>query len=247
MKILIKLLKKHFILLTFVFVAFLVITLIINKKYFSKSYYLYIRVKIGQGLWWASTTEPSLRLINSIKDNIQHQPDIKLYYYPIQTKEVNYQSNSIDRYVSYLDLKLKVNKTNNSYLYNRSAIAIGAPIDIDFNQIQISGTIMSFSPSPIIDQYIEKTIYLTKNNPNDWEYNAVKINDYYHNGVNKVFIIIDKQNIDGNLLIKAKIKLKLVNNQLIFGEDQTIAVNKKFYLFTQSFIFDDYSVSQIED
>lgn len=36
------------------------------KLFFTKPTYVYVKVKMGQGLWWASTAKPSLWFVKSL-------------------------------------------------------------------------------------------------------------------------------------------------------------------------------------
>ena len=59
-------LKNYFISIFLACIAFVVLVAG-YKLFFPKPTYIYVRVKIGQGLWCASTTKPPIWFINSIK------------------------------------------------------------------------------------------------------------------------------------------------------------------------------------
>ena len=253
MKKLFYFIKKNYFLLIFAFLIVFVSFVSFYRLFNNKQTYIYVKVKLGQGLWWAATAEPPSWLINSIKkasdsDNKLPVKVLRVQYYPYFTSGVNNQF--IDQYNTYLTLKLKVTegKNSNHYYFNRSIIAIGAPIDLELSDVQISGTVVSFSKKPINDQYIEKTIYLTKESPFLWEYEAIKAGDYYFDGENKVFQVVNKEiSENGSVLtVKGKIKLKEVNNQLVFAEDKVIAPGKNINIITNHFSFNNYIVSRIE-
>src|SRR3989344_5717272 len=51
----------------FVGIFILVVIIALVKVSTSKPDYLYVKVKLSQGLWWASTQKPSIWFINAIK------------------------------------------------------------------------------------------------------------------------------------------------------------------------------------
>lgn len=237
------------------------------KLFFTKPTYVYARVKVGQGLWWASTQRPSWWFVQAIKPGMA-QKDlvgnpvaqiISVRYYPW------YSSGQYDVYV---DLKLKVtaNKRTGEYSFNRSTIGTGSPIDLEFPSTQFSGTIIQLNNTSLNNTYVPKTIFLTKKGAYPWEYDAIQIGDTYFDGENTVFTILDKQSSDttiiapdsfGNnisttvdqkkyIIVKARILIQNVNNQLLFGEEQIIAPGKTISIATSNFTFNDYVVGGIE-
>jgi hypothetical protein len=248
MKKLLHFIKKNYFLLIFAFVILLVGFFSFYKLFFTKPTYIYVKVKLGQGMWWASSTiEPPQWLVNSIKKTSNPIDVLKIQYYPLFITGVNNQF--IDQYNTYLTLKLKVtkNRDSNDYFYNRSVVAIGAPIDLELSNVQVSGTIISFSKELIEDQYIEKIVYLNKENPSSWEYDGIKVGDCYFDGENKVFEVIGKEiSSDNSLIVKAKIKIKEINNHFVFGEDSVITVGKNINIFTNNFTFNNYTVSRMD-
>lgn len=250
MKKIFQLIKKNYFLLIFALVIFFVALSSFYKLFITKPTYIYAQVKLGQGLWWASTSQPPLWIINSImrdkkEDRISAQI-IKVNYYPFFTTGISNQF--FDQFDVYLYLRLRVTKSNQSFYFDRSIISVGAPIDLQFYNTQVSGTVISFSKQPIDDKYVEKTIYLTKESPSPWEYEAIKIGDYYFDGENKVFQVVSKEiSENGDVLtVKAKIKAKEINNQLIFADEELLNVGKNINIITNSFNFNNYLVSKID-
>jgi hypothetical protein len=257
---------NYFILIFLTCIAF-VSVVAFYKLFISKPHYVYARVKVGQGLWWASTQKPSYWMVKGFKKGEQ---SLDLTGKPTVTiEEVRYYPYSnTNQYDIYLTLKLMVSSLGKSgkYNFNRSTIGIGAPIDLEFPDIQVSGTIINLSPSPFKDQYIEKTIYLANRYAYSWDYDNVKIGDSYFDGVDKVFEIIDKseggmsqiltsdrgrydpttQDVRKYTVIKARVKVKKVDGQYIFGEEQVIANGKTFNMATPNFSFVDYMISKVE-
>lgn len=237
------------------------------KMFFTKPVYVYTKVKVGQGLWWASTQKPSIWFVSAIKKeeeekNLVGQPIAKILnvrYYPW------WGTNQYDIYVT-LKLRVTGNKKTGNYSFNRSNIGIGSAIDLEFPSTQFSGTITELSDKPIVDKYIEKTIYLTKKAAYPWEYDAIKIGDKYFDGEDTVFEILDKKATDvavmspdtyGNLTpstsdigkyitVKAKIKGRIFDNQLFFGEDQLVSYGNTFNIATSNFTFTNFVVAGIE-
>lgn len=250
MKKLFHFIKKNYFLLTFASIIFFVSLLSVYRIYVVKPTYIYVKVKLGQGLWWASTSQPPLWIINSItKDKKENQTIaqiIKVNYYPYFTTGINNQF--IDQFDVYLYLRLKVTKNNKSFYFNRSVITVGTPIDLEFLNTQISGTVISLSDKPLIDKYINKIVFLIKKDPFLWEYEAIKIGDYYFDGENKVFEIVDKEMSENEdvLTVKAKIKVKEINNQLIFANEKFFNIGKNINIITNNFNFNNYIISKID-
>lgn len=236
------------------------------KLFLTKPAYVYVRVKMGQGLWWASTAKAPIWFVESIKKN-QKQNDllgkplvkiINMRYYPW------YTSSQYDVYLT-LQLRVSGNKKTGRYSFNRSAIGVGSPIDLEFPSTQFSGTIIQLQTTPFQDFYIEKVITLEKKWAYSWEADAIAIGDKYFDGEKIVFEIIDKQiedsqevySISGtyypveterkkNIIIKARIKVKQTDSQLIFAEEQTISLGKTLNISTSKFTFTDYIISKME-
>lgn len=253
MKKLLHFIKKNYYLLAFAVIISFVTLFSFNKLFRSDQTYIYAKVKIGQGLWWATTAEPPLWLVNSLSKSYEDTEVkvLKINYYPAAISGANDQllSQDNDQYNTYLTLKLKVttSKNNHSFYFNRSIVAVGSPIDLDISNVQVSGTIISFSKQLINDQYVERYIYLSKENPYSWEYEAIKIGDYYFDGENRVFEIMGKEMSNNNsLIVKAKIRLKEINSLLVFGEERVITTGKNINIFTNDFSFNNYTVSRID-
>lgn len=237
------------------------------KLFISKPTFVYVRVKMGQGLWWASTQKPSLWFIKNIKKGdvqtgLTGKPIVKILsvrYYP------TYNSNQYDVYLT-MKLQVSGNKKTGKYNFNRSSIGVGAPVDFEFPASQFSGTIVDMTSLPIKDKYIEKTVYLTKPYAYTWEYDGIKIGDKFFDGEENVIEILDKSaeetsvsflpnrsiisssltQIRNNILIKIKIKGKIADDKFVFGNDQVVALGKYIYLSTDNFNFTDYIVAGMD-
>jgi hypothetical protein len=262
------LVDNYFLAIFFAAIAFVGVVSI-YKLFFVKPTYVYVKVKVGQGLWWASTQKPSIWFIEGIKQaqneaekELTGQPAAKILsirYYP------TYLPNQYD---VYLTMRLKVNRLGKTGKYNfkRSAIGVAAPVDFEFPSAQFSGTILQISEKPIKDKLVEKTVILTKRAAEPWEYDSIKIGDYYFNGQEKTFIIIDKTaketqtlttDIFGNypdinpetkkyIFLKAKIKVKKEGSNLLYGEEQLLSVGKNLNIATNNLLLENYKVASIE-
>lgn len=262
-----KFVQKYLLLLIVFFSICLVVGLSVYKIFLIAPTYVFAKIKIGQGLWWASTQKPPIWFIKALKKG-----DTQTDFLGNSTAEIisvrHYLWGNTNQYDIYLTAKLRVsgNQKNNKYIYNREPVAVGAPIDFEFPSAQFSGTIIDISTKPFNDVLITKTVYLTKKNAFPWEYDAIQINDEYFDGQDVVFQILDKEKTDTSLvvsdefgnypaplaenrsfiLVKAVVKGKMINNQLIIGEDQIISINKTFNITTNKYAFQDFEVSAIE-
>ena len=246
-----------------ILVCFVALIKIIRKQ----PIYIYTKVKVGQGLWWTATNKPSIWYVKGIKKgeierDLTGKPlaeIVDVTYYP---------SRQENQYDTYLIVKIAVSgsQKTNKYSFKRSAIGVSSPIDFEFPSSPVTGTIIAISNQPFIDQSVEKIIYLTKKLAYPWEYDAIKVGDVYSNGQKQVLEIMDKTSSDttiissdlfGNsnasitdvrkyLVVKIRIKLKEVDRQLIYGEEQVINVGKIIYLTTENFAFSDFVIGKIE-
>lgn len=264
-KVLLSILKQNYLLLIFVGCIGFVGVVSAYKLFVVKPTYIYAKIKVGQGMWWASTQKPSLWYVKAIQ-SAGEQKDLtgktvakimNVVYYPY------WASGQYDVYVS---VKLKVSKVGNkgTYNFNRETIGVSAPIDLEFPTVQFSGTVIALSEKPFQDIYVEKTVYLTKRIPLPWEYEQIEVGDSQTNGKQTVFTIIGKSlgsEADTTVLdqgtlmnsnislfvVKAKILVRKVENQFLFGEESVIIPGKApSSIGTDKFAFTDYSVLKLE-
>jgi len=232
----------------------------------TKPTYLYVEIKMGQGLWWAQTAKPSIWFIKALQPG---EKEIDLFgkttaellavrYYP-------YESNQYNIFI-YAKIRGSYNKKTNKFLFKNLPIATGAPIELDFPKAQISGSIIDINKQPSNDKSDYKIVYLTKKFANPWEYQAIKVGDRYFDGVENVFEVINKETTDtsiitpdsfGNMtsetveprnyiIIKGRMKLKYKYGQLIYGEDQPVKIYSRLNLFTERMELTDFLISAIE-
>lgn len=261
-----KLVVRNYFISILALIALFVIVVASIKILFTPQDYVYARVKIGQGLWWAATAKPPIWFVSSLKKGLV-QKDLtgsvlaeimSVKYYPA------YSSNQYDVYVT-LRLAATKTKRTGAYDFNRSSIGVGSPIDLEFPETQFSGTVIRLSTKPIVDQYIQKTIYLTKKTAAPWEYEAIKVGDKYFDGGQVVFEVMEKRALNtsseasdayGNypaatemtkyIEIKAKIKVGKVGEQLIYGEEQIVTPGNILNLMVDNYRLTDYLISEVE-
>ena len=239
----------------------------IYKLFFVQPTFVYAKVKVGQGLWWAATQKPSLWFVRNIKKgdvqtDLVGEPTAEILsvrYYP------TYISNQYDVYLT-MKLKVSGNKKTGKYNFNRSTIGVGAPIDLEFPSSQFSGTVTEFSEKPILDKYVKKTVYLLKSLAYTWEYDGIKIGDKFFDGEANAVEIVDKSAIAhpstvtpsryflneafsqdrSDIVVKLELEGKFVDGKFVFGEEQVVSLGKTVYLSTDNFTFTDYLVSKVE-
>lgn len=259
--------KKQYIFLTVVACIGFVVLVAGYRLFIKKPTYIYARVKVGQGYWWASTQKPSLWYVQAIKNagtekDLVGKPIVKILnvtYYPY------YGSSQFDIYV---DLQLKIDGINKkgSYSFKRETIGIGSPIDLEFSAVQFSGTIISLSTKKMKDEFVEKTVYLSKRYSYPWEFDSIKIGDYFDNGNGKVIMVLEKakgetnemffnelgklvstdSNSYQNIFLKVKMKVKKEESGWVYGEEIIIAPGRSIGFITHDFSFNDYVVTKIE-
>ncbi len=250
-------------LLVFVISAFKIVTP--NKQT------LYVKVKVSQGFWWASTTKPKLWMAKAIKKghveyNLLGQREseiIKVSYYPHFSENRLYE----DDYEIYLTLKLLAdyNQKSGKAIFKRTTLSVGTPIELDYPTTQITGTVIALSDKPFREKYEEKIVYLTKRFAFPWEYEAISIGDQYHDGEQVVFEVLDKGRTNtavvssdayGNLLsssveptryitVKAKLIVRNVNGQLLFGEEKIVNTGSYLIVTTDNYKYEGFVISRI--
>ena len=271
MKKFIKFSRENYFIVIFGLIILFVGVVSAKKLFFTKPTFIYTKVKVGQGLWWAGGQKPGIWLANSIKKGDVERDllgrsiaeVLNVRYYPWY---------AIDQYDIYLTVKLRINSLGKSKKYNfkRSALGVGAPIELELPSVQVSGTVIEISQKPFEDQYTEKTVYLTKQFAYLWEYEAIVIGEGFFDGENLVFQVIDKKsdekkniispqktvgtNIIGmsisesrqTITVKAKVMVKENDGRFVFGEEQKLFVGKTFNILAPSFAFNDYVIAKIE-
>ncbi|OGH23148.1 MAG: hypothetical protein A3F31_04115 [Candidatus Levybacteria bacterium RIFCSPHIGHO2_12_FULL_38_12] len=245
---------------------------ILFKVILFKPVYLYAKIKVGDYLTGESVVKPKLWLAFALKKGDVEKPLIGkptaellgFTYYPLE------KGKGLDIYLN-VKLKTSLNKQIHKYSFKRSTIAIGSPIDIEFTSTQITGTIIGLSEKEFKETYVDKIIYLVfqggygKDHP--YRYDNIKTGEKYYDGQNYVFEVLDKQlqkniwsvvnNLNAqiyerevettqDIIVKAKIKAKKINDQLFYGEEYPIYVNAHIPFLTSNFTFENFVIRKIE-
>lgn len=268
---------KKFFLRNYLIILFLAVIVFIGfisviKAAFTKPHYIYARVKVSQGLWWANTARPQIWMIQSLKKGLKETDllgnpiaeVLSVEHYPWFQQGTSYDA--------YMTLKLKVTEGKNGYQFARAPIAVGSAVSFEFPTLSISGTVINMSEKPIKKTYEEKIVYLSKSYALDWEYNDIMIGDKYFNGEETVFTILDKSAVDEYstilnfapvytdsavsaanypqvrkmITVKAKIKVQKIDGYYVFAEEQVISTGKDIFLALPSVILNNYKVVKIE-
>lgn len=271
LKKLIKFSRKNYFLVIF-FAAILFVGIIAGYRLFlSKPTYVYARVKVGQGLWWATTQKPPIWYVNAIKKgeiekSLTGLPIAEILsarYYPLG-------NNQFDVFLT-LRLSVGLNKKKQEYTFKRFTLSVGAPIELQFPSANITGTVIDLSQKPFGDRYVEKIIYLVnqsgyaKDFP--YRYENIKIGDKYFDGEEYVFEVLDKRlekniwsianNLTGtvyeqevatsqNIVFKVKVKLIQKSDGLYYGEDYKVYSNAFIPFATRDYFFENFVIRKLE-
>lgn len=260
----------------FVLIALAVGVIVLYKIVYTKPQFVYVNVKMGQGMWWAATFKPNSWLVNSVKKgekqyNLAGKPTAEIVdvrYYPAWTP--NWGPGQYDVYLT-LKLDASYNASTQTYSFNRSSLSISSPVEIQFPSVDITGTVVGLSKEPFHEQYVEKTIYLiyqggyTKDFP--YRFDNIRVGDSYFDGEDTVFRVEDKwleknilavpNNLNAevyerpieatqNIVVKAKVKLKQVDGALYFGNDYKVQANAFIPFATPNYFFENFVVRKVE-
>lgn len=268
----VKLVKRNYFFSAILLVGLLVGLYIVFVVFFSKPRYAYVKLKVGQGLWWVNTARPNVWFADNIREG-----DIKYDILGRKQAEIievrKYPATQNSQFDVYITAKLKVgfNKRTGEYNFNRSILSVGAPIELQFPKVDVTGTVMEISPEPFNEPFVEKIVYIVnqggylKDFP--YRYDSIKIGDYYNDGRDKVFEVLDKKlekniwsignNLTGtifegeidtnqNIIVKARVKLKERKGNLYYGEDNKVMVNSFINFATNTYQFENFNIRKIE-
>lgn len=265
--------KKNYFLLIFVGCIGFVGMVVFYKLFVSKPTYIYAKVKVGQGAWWANTQKPNLWFVRAISQ-AKEQKDItgtqmitiiNVDYYPYIFSQI--LSNQLpNQYDIYVTMKLKVSSTGakKTYNFNRETIGVSSPINLEFPNVQFSGTVIALDDKPFKEIYEEKIVYLTKRIPLPWEYEQITVGDSQMRDGTEIFKVLDKSYEDESVItlvqngiltnslmnsfsVKARIRVKKEGNEYVFGEEYVVAPGRILQgVEIKDFTFIDYYITKIE-
>lgn len=277
LKKLLRFFSKNYFLSILILVIFSVVFIAVLRTVLSKPTYVYVRVKLGQGYWWASTVRPSMWYSNSLKKgdvatDLINKPTasvIEVRRYPVSA--INAFGGM--QYETYILLKLKsqYNKNTGLYSFNRSTLSIGSPIEVQFPNADITGTIIEFSRNPIKKKYVDKIIYLVNqggyNKDFPYRFDNLEIGDKYFDGEDTVLEILDKQleksilsiqnntnaqifereiETTQNIVAKVRVKVEESKDGYFYGIDYKIMQNLYVPFATNNSFFEGFIVRKIE-
>jgi len=257
-----KYIRRNIPIVIFIGIILLVGLIILLKLVTAKEETVYAKVKVSQGLWWASTAKPSVWLAQSFK---QGMTETDLTGKPIvEIMSVrSYPWWNSEQYDIYLTLKIKAsqNERTKVFTFKRAPIAVGSPIDLEFPEVQVSGTVIALSEKPFIENKTAKTVTLEKKYANRWEVDAIEVGDTYYDGVETVAEILEKQIIPssevyvrvGNVtpfstedtytvVVTTRLHVENHNKELIYREEQPVQLGRTLNFQTSQ----DYIVTSIE-
>jgi hypothetical protein len=255
----------------FIIIPILVVIIALTKIATKEPDYVYVKVKVAQGLWWAAFTKPNMWYTKAITKGVKEydllgEPIAEILearYY--QTEDSSIHADKFDIYFT-VNLSADYNKRTQKYTFKRSDLVVGAPISLNTPSVQITGTVMEISEQKFDDRYEEKIITLTKKLAQPWEYDAIKIGDKYFDGEEIIFEILTKHQYPTAALtsnwygstspylseslryitIKAKIKVKARDGKLFYGEEKTLSSGKSFVVAIDNYNLHGYVISKIE-
>lgn len=260
-------LKAYYIIFSVLCILLLIGIIAGYKIFLQKPTYIYTKIKVGQPIWWAVSTKPSIWYMNAMNKGDISYDFLGRSEAEILDKNV-YLWSGTEEYDIYLTVKMKVNKNNpyEPFIFNRSVISVGSPIEIQFLKENIKGTIIAVSDHFFKDRFIEKFVYLEKRDAYPSEYAAINIGDFVTDGDQTVFSILNKDitettnftsnsygnsNINtvenrGYITIKAKVKLKQIANKYVLGEEKIVEAGRILDLSLGNYVLKDFFVSKIE-
>lgn len=268
--------RKNYLLSTIILIIVSVGLVAVMRTVLAKPTYVYVRVKLGQGYWWATTAGPNIWYSSSIKkgdianDSLKRAiaTVIEVRRYPVSTIN-SFGGMQYDTY-AILKLKSKYNKNTGLYSFNRNNISIGSPIEIQFPQADITGTVIEISKLPIKDKYVDKIIYLVNQSGYDkafpYRYDNLQIGDKYFDGEDIVLEILDKKlekniwsvanNLNGqiyerdiettqNIVAIVKVKVRKTSDGYFYGIENKLLPNLYIPFATNNYFFEGFLARKI--
>lgn len=260
-----KLVQKHLFLLLFLSILGVTGGVVVFKLLFSETTTVYARIKVSQGLWWATTQKTPLWLSDSLKKgdtetSMGGEPLVELL--SVRKYPIGIAPHNNEQYETYLIAKIETSysKKQSKYMFKRSPLAVGSPIDLELSSAYVSGTVMELSRKPILDKYKTVRAIISKQESYQWEYDSIELGDSYFDGEDTTFVVIDKSfeemydqyngypmERERPIVIYLTVEMKVKENKgiLLYREDLPLQVGKKISIQTPSFFFDQYTVRKI--
>ncbi len=227
----------------------------------------YLTLKLDRGFWWTSTQNNPPSLLDNLTFNLSTHDLPKKNIITLVSKKIypNLTSSGI-KYNAYVILQLNTPKDikKTKLFFNRQHIAIGEPLEIKFNNIVLSGSIINISTHPSSNTQ-EYNIILTKKNAYPWELESIKLGNAFFDGQQEVLSIKNKsclstktitsdtygnylpqiQNSMCYLTVKGTITLEKHNQILTFGPEQGISPGITVSLPTTNGFLTDFTIADI--
>ncbi|HRN70502.1 MAG TPA: hypothetical protein PLS49_04930 [Candidatus Woesebacteria bacterium] len=262
--------RNNYLVVLFGCMLFIVGSILLLRFLTQEEKTIYVKVKVSQGLWWASTLKPSIWLAESLQVG---DKEVNLSGKPIaEILEVRKYPLAIPNYISeqydvFLIVKMQANYNENTQKYNfkRSDITVGGPIEYEFQKTTITGTVIEMSDKPLIEEYIEKIVTLKKELAQEWEYDSIVVGDSYFDGKDVMLEIRDK-NITNtfnavsqqgtnyptfstrrvDIVTTVNMKLKKNTNIYVLREELPITLGRRINLALEDSILTDFIVTDIQ-
>lgn len=224
---------------------------------------VYVKVKVSQGFWWANTKEPGYWLLNAIENG---DKELDLFGNPVAeilSIRYNQSSNltavtSSAQYNIYLTLKLEADKNDRTgkYVFKRSPLSVGSPIELEFPSTSLTGIIIDIGDEPFETKLVSKKVTLSKEISHPRDADGIMIGDTFFDGNDVVFEVISKNIYTAHylynqyrvfVLVEGIIGVEEKDGVSIFTEEQSVIPGSLINLATSNYSFINFKVQSIED
>lgn len=262
----INLVKNNWIVVVFIMIVTSTVVFIVLKSVTKQEDYVYAKIRVSQGLWWANAQRPTIWYAKSIvpgltQANLSGKPTaeiVSVRYYPWWGS---------DTYDVYMIVKLEASKNykTGTYSYNRNPLTISSPIELMFPSVEVSGTVMELSETPIEYNFIDRTVTLQKKHVPESEFSTIQIGDTYNDGSGVVLEIKDKRIISSytaynsvnpngpiessslqDVLVTVNMKVREEDGVDVYGEEYILRRGKTINAVTNEFVFEEYTIIDIK-
>lgn len=257
--------NKNPIVFGFLIVGVFAVVFALFKIISQQPHTLYARVKVSQGLWWANTSKPTSWMVNAVKKgdvekNLGGRPIIEV----LEVR--SYPWWDTEQFDIYLVLKLEAdyNERREQYMFKRSNISVGAPIDMVLNNVTLTGTVMETSPEPFKDIYAEKEIILSATKLDKRISDTIEVGDSFSDGVETVFEIVEVEKKPSYLLnssvgnnypieaveyedvtLRARIKVRNQNGIYMYRQEIPLSIGKSINIVADTTVLTNFTITEI--